>query len=104
MPVVYQISTEARYPRRIVQAAASVELDEAIRLQVYGFAVVGGEELEGLVQAAGVALEGQRKLRQVMHVNLGLVCAGGHDLGRVRKTEIHQKRHTHSPSSLQRTT
>ena len=79
MSVIEKVPAIARYARRVVQPASSVKLEEAVGLEVKGLGVVGGEEQKGLVEAVGVARIGERKMWQVVCMDLRLVCAGAHD-------------------------
>lgn len=52
-----------------------VEFKEAVGLEMKGFRVVGREQEESLVQGIGMPSEGEREMRKVVDVYLGLVRA-----------------------------
>lgn len=52
-----------------------MELKGAVGLEVKRFGVVGGEKKEGSVEGYRVPGPGKRKLREVMGMNLRLVCS-----------------------------
>jgi len=80
--VVDQVAAVTGYACRVVQPAAGVEFDNAVGLEVDALCVIAGEDAEGLVESVGVAGEGEREVRQVVCVDLGLE---GVSFSRLRK-------------------
>ena len=77
MAVVYKISSIAGDSRGVVQAAARVEVEKAVGLEMEGLCVILREEDEGLVEGIRVAGEGEREVGEVVGVDLGFVRAWG---------------------------